>query len=738
MDDMYEGEGVVEPDEPARHAQVPTSEQGRGADSVDCAEELPVHRRDANDGHDQLRSLDDKWRRARWTGDAWTDEPEVRGLCRSNAWWQQLKRMIDMMEPCYDFLRDMDRDGSSPPGLWDLQLIFRRKIDALLLDDQERAPVMEIVADRCAMMRQPAYAATYLLHPRRRDVSLLRDRSAPVLLSADRRPESRYIEVWADMVEDPPEEIDDTNVIPADVAEDDWELMDQVNRCKDGRNRITSVSTYDRTADAMSPWQDAVWMHREMMEEPQENRGRGKAVAEDQHDIFNDWATLDPHTDLDSYVDGSFQAVRTLRSRVGSHVDVEGLLATDDAEGAEEDIEHRHDDILASTSQPRVVEIGSPCATTSQHVNHPSSSRFARPTSVDSGGLAAHASAALDQPVEHRAQHREGVQQVVEQLAKRPGVRQSVVQTVDQRADMAAEESMGQRVEQRVGDSTDHSLYENAHPMDKDGARPMVVQTVEQRVGEGLAATVEQRAVQSIHPCAPLAADHRVEQRVEQRVEVRVDVSVEQQVDQGRSGIVRERVSERIDVSVVRDEGVVMTEDRMEDRMEEMGRDLRQESRARDMTLTRGSFYGIPPLPPRAAQSSEEVDLVVHCMSPAHRLAAQERASGGVRGAVDDGSRIAMQGGGRSLLMTSRIPLTSPVGIPPSPAPTDIYSPNTSMLIEGPTHPESLRPSSSRTATTPDRSPLGMPLLPARQSSAIRDNVKTSHVGRKKDKGMMM
>ncbi|GBG82130.1 hypothetical protein CBR_g34411 [Chara braunii] len=436
-------------------------------------------------------------------------------------------------------------------------------------------------------------------------------------------------------------------------------------------------------------------MHREMMEQAQADRGRGKAVAEDQHDILDEWATLDPHTDLDSYADGSFQAVRTLWRRVGGHVDVEGLLATDDVEGVNEDIERRHDDILASTSQPLVAEIGSLGSTTSQCVNHPSSSRFAGPTAVDSRGLEPHDSATLgslactvdvrgtggssqgtvhraavhragqrrndsmderaDQAVEHRAQHRERVQQVAEQLLERPGVRQSVVQTVDWRADVVAEDLMGHRVDQKVGDSTECRLYENAHPRDKDDVRPIVVQTVEQRVGKGLAGTVEQRVDQRVHPCAPLAADRWVEQRVEQRVEVRVDVNVEQQVDQGRSDIARERVSDRIDESVVRDEGVVMAEDGMKDRTEETGKDPPQESRARDITLTRGSFYGIPSPSPSAAQSSQGVDLGVHCMSLAHRVAAQERASGGGRGALDSVSSKAMQGGGRSLSETGDV-----------------------------------------------------------------------------------
>ncbi|GBG62413.1 hypothetical protein CBR_g30367 [Chara braunii] len=448
------------------------------------------------------------------------------------------------------------------------------------------------------------------------------------------------------MVEDPPEEIVDADVIPADVGEEEWENMDQVNRCKDGRNWITSVSADDCVTDDVSPWQDAVWMHRETMEHEQVDRGRGKVVAEDY-----------------------FQTVRTLRSRVGGHVDVEGLLAREDAQ--EEDIEHDHEDILASTSHPQATEIGSSGAATSHRLVRPESSHHAGPVTVDSTGLEAYASATTGSPActdnvrktngssktvvdnvavheaEQRLQDSVGDQAPQHHIAsfvqsllimrgqslsipqvwrhmllprqvlllaptmcarltglqrlswtmlkctRVSGVKQTVVQTVDE----VVQDLTGQRVEQRVDHSADRRLDERAHPSDREGSRPMVVQTVEQRVGVGLAVTVEQRAEQRVHPCAALG----VNPRVEQRVEVRVNVVVEHHMDQGRLGIVRMRVGERIDESVIGAEGDVMVEERIEDR----DREPPQESSAQDIALTGASFYGISPLPPRAAQSSQ-------------------------------------------------------------------------------------------------------------------------------------
>ncbi|GBG91292.1 hypothetical protein CBR_g52177 [Chara braunii] len=106
----------------------------------------------------------------------------------------------------------------------------------------------------------------------------------PELLNASRRPESRYIDVWADMVEDPPEEVDDGDVLPVDADEEEWEAAAQANSHKDGRDRITSASRHTGGHYEPDPRVDAVWMHREMAEHMQQERHKGKTVVEDQHD----------------------------------------------------------------------------------------------------------------------------------------------------------------------------------------------------------------------------------------------------------------------------------------------------------------------------------------------------------------------------------------------------------------------------------------------------------------------
>ncbi|GBG70887.1 hypothetical protein CBR_g8187 [Chara braunii] len=150
------------------------------------------------------------------------------------------------------------------------------------------------------------------------------------LLSASRKPEGRYIDIWADQLEDPPVGVDDGDVVPDDVDMDKWEAAARANRHKEGRDRIGAERGLEDEEADMSLWQDDAWMHREMMEQAQAERNKGKTIVEDQHDVFDEWATLNPHGDLDTYVDGSFNSVRTLRERVGGHVDLEALLQRDD------------------------------------------------------------------------------------------------------------------------------------------------------------------------------------------------------------------------------------------------------------------------------------------------------------------------------------------------------------------------------------------------------------------------
>ncbi|GBG80474.1 hypothetical protein CBR_g30936 [Chara braunii] len=498
------------------------------------------------------------------------------------------------------------------------------------------------------------------------------------LLGASRRPESRYIDVWADIVKDPPEEVDDGDVLPVDADEEEWEAAARANRHKDGRDRITSASRYVGDHYEPGPWADAVWMHREMAEHMQQERDKGKTLAEDQHDVLDDWAGLDPHEDLDAYVGGSFRTVKTLRERVGGQTDVEGLLAREDAE---RDRNRSYDDVHGSTPVRQARATGSTQGSASQtHDRAESSHQGARVignttiveahacagTTSDSatdhvrrseGSQSAGAQHGSEQRAEQRTEQRvhqasdqsvvdrpqqrmedtNTVEQVAEQVADHPRVTQTVVQTVHQRVDCAVDDTVQERREE--------GAQFTVEPRVGDAVTPTVEQRAEQRLGDRVEALLEQRTEQRAH----MSRDCRVEQRAKQRLDVRVDVCVDQRLG-------HERVVERVGESVLHDVGGVMAEERTKER----GRVNPQESVTPETTLSRGSFYGIPPLPPRGAQSSIRVDVGAHVGEPPQRQREGEIASSGGRGALDTVSSHERQGGIHSSILTSHVDTETP------------------------------------------------------------------------------
>ncbi|GBG59865.1 hypothetical protein CBR_g66672 [Chara braunii] len=106
---------------------------------------------DQREGLDTLVSSE-RWARVQWVGDARERMPYVRRLCRDDGFWRDVKRVMDIMGPVYKFLRDLDRDCSSPTGLWDLEAILRQRLRSLDLLDVDRDTMMDIVRDRVEPM----------------------------------------------------------------------------------------------------------------------------------------------------------------------------------------------------------------------------------------------------------------------------------------------------------------------------------------------------------------------------------------------------------------------------------------------------------------------------------------------------------------------------------------------------------------------------------------------------------
>ncbi|GBG85292.1 hypothetical protein CBR_g39860 [Chara braunii] len=337
------------------------------------------------------------------------------------------------------------------------------------------------------------------------------------LLSASRRTDRRYIDVWEDQVEDPAEEIDDDDSVPAEVPEEEWEEIDRRNRRKEGRNRFGKgkAPMEDKDEDEEGDealWQDAVWMHREMMEAQQERRDAGRTLPEDQHDLLDEWGGADPHTDFDAYIRQSVDTVRSLRGRVGGRLDLEELLTGDgEASGREVGQEEErgqhipHSSIAGEGGHTGGVPVDA--RTSAPAAPHHAAERILRGAEEEMiggrvimrmRGLRTHTSCArsLSRLYIEAAVHRASLNRLSRGSCYVAGM------VMDWwRAEV---ESVGQRVDDR------------ADPLPASVAELGAEQRVEQRVDEMVQDWTEQRADQRI--------EHRRERRDGHNLEVQVDV----------------------------------------------------------------------------------------------------------------------------------------------------------------------------------------------------------------------
>ncbi|GBG60144.1 hypothetical protein CBR_g3387 [Chara braunii] len=346
-------------------------------------------------------------------------------LCRDDDFWSGVRTVMDVMGHVYALLRDVDRDGSSPTDRWDLEAILRQRLCSLELSDFDKDAVMTIVRDQCEMMRQPAHAAAYLLDPLRRDISLLEDRRRPVvqsalehfalvvggwdtkamddlwealwtfhsddprywptaaqhwwdsfattdLLSASKRTDNRYMDIWADQVEEGEVALDEDDAIPADVPEEEAEAIERSTRRKEGGNRAGKgkALSVDSEDDI---FYDLVWMHQGIRNEAEAQRGAGMILLEDQHDLLDEWGGHDPHDDFDAYVGGTMHTVVSMRKRVGGEVDMEELLARD--------MQTEEDEAMQDPTWMQEVPVSMSPTATDTSVADPSYVATATPTS---------------------------------------------------------------------------------------------------------------------------------------------------------------------------------------------------------------------------------------------------------------------------------------------------------------------------------------------------------------------
>ncbi|GBG78565.1 hypothetical protein CBR_g27789 [Chara braunii] len=126
-----------------------------------------------------------RWTRIRWSTTKLKSKADlVYFTMRRDGWWTELKKVVDVMEPLYNLLRRMDRDGTSPTNIVKYDDMIERKLAHVVLTKEQRASVMDKVRDRVKMMRQPVHALAFLLDPRRRNPRWLYDRDSAIVQNA--------------------------------------------------------------------------------------------------------------------------------------------------------------------------------------------------------------------------------------------------------------------------------------------------------------------------------------------------------------------------------------------------------------------------------------------------------------------------------------------------------------------------------------------------------------------------
>ncbi|GBG59284.1 hypothetical protein CBR_g32297 [Chara braunii] len=126
-----------------------------------------------------------KWKAMRWSSAKLQAKADlVYFTLRRDAWWTELRKVVEMMELLYLLLRRMDKDETAPSNLVEYDRLMERMLAEVVLTPEQRSSVLEKVRDRMKIMRQPVHALAFLLDPRRRDPKWLLDRDSALVQNA--------------------------------------------------------------------------------------------------------------------------------------------------------------------------------------------------------------------------------------------------------------------------------------------------------------------------------------------------------------------------------------------------------------------------------------------------------------------------------------------------------------------------------------------------------------------------
>ncbi|GBG77577.1 hypothetical protein CBR_g24024 [Chara braunii] len=142
-------------------------------------------------------SLVGRWKAMRWSTTKLQSKADlVFFTLRSEGWWPELKKVVEVMEPLYVLLRRMDKDGTAPSNLVEYDRLMERMLAEIVLTEEQRRMVLEKVRDCMKMMPQPVHALAFLLDQRRREPKWLLDRDNALVQNALRYLQRRIGGAW--------------------------------------------------------------------------------------------------------------------------------------------------------------------------------------------------------------------------------------------------------------------------------------------------------------------------------------------------------------------------------------------------------------------------------------------------------------------------------------------------------------------------------------------------------------
>ncbi|GBG78068.1 hypothetical protein CBR_g26005 [Chara braunii] len=178
-----------------------------------------------------------RWKAMRWSTTKLQSKADlVFFTLRRESWWSELKKVVEVMEPLYNLLQRMDKDGTTPSNLVEYDRLMERMLGEVVLTTEQQDTVLDksIAIKVMGMWRtgtptERNWSSMDLVHSKRRNrlnpstlEKLVYIHWNMQLLSGKNVKDNGYIDLWAQFFESLPEpEADDGSTLNEPVEEKD-------------------------------------------------------------------------------------------------------------------------------------------------------------------------------------------------------------------------------------------------------------------------------------------------------------------------------------------------------------------------------------------------------------------------------------------------------------------------------------------------------------------------------------